>query len=60
MAITDCRLVIIGGEPLGKREIWWNFVSSNPERIEQAKRDWQEKRFACVPAETEFIPLPDD
>ncbi len=51
---------MIGGEPLdGPRHIWWNFVSSSEERIEQAKRDWREGRFGKVYGdETEFIPLP--
>lgn len=54
------RLMLLGGEPLdGKRHIWWNFVSSSRERIEQAKDDWRERRFAPVPEETEFIPLPE-
>ena len=57
-AITDCRVMVIGGTSLGKRHIWWNFVSSSKERIEQAKLDWQENRFDSVPGETEFIPLP--
>jgi len=57
-AVTDARLVVIGGEPVGPRLIWWNFVSSRPERIEQAKDDWRQGRFAAVPGETEFIPLP--
>jgi redox-sensitive bicupin YhaK (pirin superfamily) len=52
------RCIVIGGEPLGSRIKWWNFVSSRPERIEQAKVDWQEGQFAKVPEETEFIPLP--
>jgi redox-sensitive bicupin YhaK (pirin superfamily) len=53
------RLMLLGGEPLdGPRHIWWNFVSSSRERIEQAKEDWREGRFARVPDETEFIPLP--
>lgn len=53
------RLMLLGGEPLeGPRHIWWNFVSSSPERIEQAKLDWREGRFAPVPGETERIPLP--
>jgi hypothetical protein len=51
--------MVIGGEPLGARHKWWNFVSSRPERIEQAKQAWQAGKFASVPAETEFIPLPD-
>ncbi len=57
-ADTPARCVIIGGEPVGQRYKWWNFVSSRPERIEQAKQDWQAGRFAPVPDETEFIPLP--
>ncbi|PZU57661.1 MAG: hypothetical protein DI547_13415 [Sphingobium sp.] len=53
------RLMLLGGEPLPeKRHIFWNFVSSSPERIEQAKADWQARRFAPVPDEHEFIPLP--
>lgn len=57
-AVTDSRVMVIGGEPLGEREIWWNFVSSSRQRLEQARQDWQEQRFAAVPGETEFIPLP--
>ncbi len=54
------RIMLLGGAPLdGERHLWWNFVSSSPERIEQAKRDWREGRFAPVPGETEFIPLPE-
>lgn len=58
-AQSDARLVLIGGEPLGERHIVWNFVSSRSERIEQAKKDWREGKFAPVPGETEYIPLPD-
>ncbi|HLF12473.1 MAG TPA: pirin family protein [Gammaproteobacteria bacterium] len=58
-AVEDSRVMILGGEPLGERHIWWNFVSSSKERIEQAKRDWQEGRFDKVPGDDEFIPLPD-
>lgn len=55
----DARVMLLGGAPLdGDRHIWWNFVSSSPDRIEQAKADWRENRFAPVPGETEFIPLP--
>jgi redox-sensitive bicupin YhaK (pirin superfamily) len=55
------RLVLIGGEPFPEpRHIYWNFVSSRPDRIEQAKADWRERRFAAVPGEHEFIPLPAD
>jgi redox-sensitive bicupin YhaK (pirin superfamily) len=55
------RLVLIGGEPMdGPRHIWENFVSSRPERIEQAKADWKAGRFDTVPGDAEeFIPLPD-
>jgi redox-sensitive bicupin YhaK (pirin superfamily) len=57
---TAARLMLLGGAPLeGKRHIWWNFVSSSPERIEQAKRDWREGRFAHVPGESERILLPE-
>ena len=56
-----CRLMLLGGAPLdGPRTIWWNFVSSRPQRIEQAKADWRANRFAHVPGESEFIPLPED
>jgi len=58
-AQADSQVLIIGGEPLGKRIVWWNLVSSSRERIEQAKRDWLEGRFAMVPGDTEFIPLPE-
>ncbi|MBH8572383.1 pirin family protein [Nostocaceae cyanobacterium CENA369] len=58
-AATAARCIVIGGEPLGKRYKWWNFVSSRPERIEQAKADWRDSRFVTVPDETEFIPLPE-
>jgi redox-sensitive bicupin YhaK (pirin superfamily) len=59
-ASSDARFVMLGGAPLdGPRFIWWNLVSSSRERIEQAKRDWVEDRFAKVPGETEFIPLPE-
>lgn len=55
----DARVVLIGGEPLGPRHIWWNFVSSRRERIVQAADDWAAGRFPAVPGETEFIPLPE-
>lgn len=55
------RLMLLGGEPFAeKRFIWWNFVSSSQERIEQAKSDWKEGKFGQVIGETEFIPLPMD
>jgi redox-sensitive bicupin YhaK (pirin superfamily) len=59
-ALDRARVVLLGGAPLdGERHIWWNFVSSSPERIERAKSDWRERRFPVVPGdEQEFIPLP--
>jgi redox-sensitive bicupin YhaK (pirin superfamily) len=59
-AAEPARLLMFGGAPLdGPRHMWWNFVSSRRERIEQAKADWKEGRFARIPGETEFIPLPE-
>ena len=56
----EVHFVIIGGEALSERHIYWNFVSSRPERIEQAKADWKDGRFPKVPGdEIEFIPLPE-
>ncbi len=60
-AKTKSTLMLLGGEPLGERFIWWNFVSSRKERIEQAKADWQEGRIILPPNDNqEFIPLPQD
>lgn len=54
-------LMLLGGEPLGERFIWWNFVSSRSERIEQAKEDWKQGRILLPPNDNkEFIPLPED
>lgn len=54
------RLMLLGGAPLdGERHLWWNFVSSSKERIEQAKADWRSGNWPKVPGETEFIPLPE-
>ncbi|MDX7951860.1 pirin family protein [Lichenihabitans sp. Uapishka_5] len=59
-ATTASRFMLLGGEPMdGPRHVWWNFVSSRPERIEQAKEDWRQARFDSVPGDAEFIPLPD-
>lgn len=58
-AIGATRLMLVGGEPFPEqRQIFWNFVSTSADRIEQAKRDWREGRFARVPGDDEFIPLP--
>ena len=54
------RAMLIGGQPYPESQtIWWNFVSTSKERVEEAKRDWSEGRFSSVPGETEFIPLPE-
>lgn len=53
--------MLLGGEPLGERFIWWNFVSSRKERIEQAKEDWKQGRILLPPTDDkEFIPLPEN
>ncbi|WP_018140375.1 pirin family protein [Thioalkalivibrio sp. ALJ7] len=58
-ATTASTIALVGGAPVGERHIEWNFVSSRRERIEQAKRDWQDSRFPKVLGdEHEFIPLP--
>lgn len=58
-APDGARYVVIGGQALdGPRFMWWNFVSSRRERIEEAKQAWAEERFPAIPGETEFIPLP--
>ncbi|MGZ3315507.1 MAG: pirin family protein [Caulobacteraceae bacterium] len=59
-AKTQSTLVLLGGEPLGHRFIWWNLVSHSMDRIEQAKADWKAGRFPLPPHDNqEFIPLPD-
>jgi redox-sensitive bicupin YhaK (pirin superfamily) len=60
-AVNEARVVLIGGAAMdGPRHIWWNFVSSRKERIEQAKAEWKARRFDIVPGdEIEFIPLPE-
>jgi len=61
IAKEHTTLMLLGGEPLGDRFIWWNFVSSRKERIEQAKEDWKQGRIILPPNDNkEFIPLPDD
>ena len=55
------KLMLLGGEPLGERFIWWNFVSSRRGRIEQAKADWKEGRINLPPNDnTDFVPLPEE
>ena len=61
LAKENTTLMLLGGEPLGERFIWWNFVSSRKERIEQAKEDWKQGRIILPPTDNkEFIPLPND
>jgi redox-sensitive bicupin YhaK (pirin superfamily) len=58
-ALQVSRVMLAGGAPIdGPRHIDWNFVSSSRERIEAARRDWREERFAAVPGDAERIPLP--
>lgn len=59
LAEQNSHLMLLGGEPLGPRHIWWNFVSSRKDRIEQAKDDWLNGRISLPPLDDEqFIPLP--
>jgi redox-sensitive bicupin YhaK (pirin superfamily) len=66
---SACKVMLCGGSPLGKRQIFWNFVASSPERLRQAKADWRdaaaldfpaEGRFRLPPGENEHIPLPEE
>ena len=59
-AKTPLKAMLLGGEPLdGPRHMWWNFVSSSKERIEQAKRDWDSGALGLIPGDdVERIPLP--
>ena len=56
---TGSTIYFFGGEPFPEeRFIYWNFVASTYERIEQAKQQWRDQQFALIPGETGFIPLP--
>jgi hypothetical protein len=58
-ADAPARAIVLGGDHVGERHIWWNFVSSSRERIEDAKAQWRERRFPIVPGDDqEFTPLP--
>lgn len=60
LAKTNSEFMMLGGEPLGERFIWWNFVSSSKERIEQAKNDWETGKIILPPNDNkEFVPLPE-
>ena len=59
-ALGSVKAMLLGGEPLdAPRHMWWNFVSSSQERIDQAKQDWLDEKFGKIEGETEFIPLPE-
>lgn len=61
VAKEQSTLMMLGGEHLGHRHIWWNFVSSRKERIEQAKEDWKQGRIDLPPMDNhEFVPLPEN
>lgn len=55
---TGARVMLVGGDSLGERHMYWNFVSDSLARIEQAKDDWRAQRFPPVPGDDERIPLP--
>jgi redox-sensitive bicupin YhaK (pirin superfamily) len=58
-AVTDARFLLMGGAPLdGPRYIWWNFVSSSPKKIEQARDEWMRGRFDIVPGDPENFMVP--
>jgi redox-sensitive bicupin YhaK (pirin superfamily) len=61
-ALKPSRIAVVGGAPLdGPRYVWWNFVSSRKERIDQAKEEWKQGHFGKVPGdEIDFIPLPEN
>jgi redox-sensitive bicupin YhaK (pirin superfamily) len=60
-AAQPATVMLLGGEPIGRRHVWWNFVSSSRERIEQAKAAWRTGRFALPPHDhDEVIPLPEN
>jgi redox-sensitive bicupin YhaK (pirin superfamily) len=59
-ATTAATVMLLGGAPIPAPHMWWNFVSTRPERIEQAKRDWRERRFTLPPDDAdELVPLPE-
>lgn len=58
-ARAPVRAVLLGGAPVGPRLLWWNFVATTRQRIEEAKADWVAQRFGAVPGESESIPLPE-
>jgi redox-sensitive bicupin YhaK (pirin superfamily) len=60
IAESDAKVAVFGGEPVGERLVWWNFVASSPDRIRAAAEEWAGGGFARVPGDDEFIPLPEN
>jgi redox-sensitive bicupin YhaK (pirin superfamily) len=58
-AAEGTRLMVVGGEAMGPRTLWWNLVSTDPARVRAAAEEWKAGGFASVPGDDEFIPLPD-
>lgn len=58
-AHENARVMVLGGAPVGKRILWWNFVAPSQSRIEQAGADWKAGRFAGIDGDDDFIPLPE-
>jgi hypothetical protein len=56
---ADARLMVIGGDAMSERHLWWNFVAGNKARIERAKADWRDGNFGKIEGDDEFIPLPE-
>jgi hypothetical protein len=60
VACSPARLMLVGGAAMdGDRHIWWNFVASSRELMDEAAERWRTGRFPQVPGESEFIPLPE-
>jgi len=59
-ALAESRVMVLGGQSFGPRQIWWNFVHTSRDRIERAKADWKAGNFDRVPGDNDFIPLPLD
>ena len=60
-ALVQSTVMVLGGEPVGERLIWWNFVASSQDRMEAAKADWREGRMKLPDGDDqEFIPLPEE
>jgi redox-sensitive bicupin YhaK (pirin superfamily) len=58
-AEADCCVMVLGGEPVGTRILWWNFVAATRDRLDRARADWKSGRFPAIAGDDEFIPLPE-